>query len=282
MFCPADASWPVQFAKNETVASPKQITILLAEDHAIVRQGLCALLNADGHFKIVAEAKTGREAVEMTAALKPDVILMDIAMPVLNGLEATRQILAANPAAKVIVLSAHSDDEYIKRMCAAGVSGFLEKQTSAEILTKAISEVAGGGIFFSPSIAKRLHVNGPRLTARETEVLQLVAEGAANKQVAAALCISIKTVEKHRQHLMDKLKIHDTAGLTRYAIAEGVVESGVRPKLDFPTQRGTPAHPDQQHATGAGSRVRARGSRTARPHHPSALRNPLPMLGAGE
>jgi len=149
MFCPTDDSRPVQFLENETMASPKQITILLAEDHAIVRQGLCALLNADGHFQIVAEAKTGREAVEMAAALKPDVILMDIAMPVLNGLESTRQILAATPAARIIVLSAHSDDEYIKRMCAAGVSGFLEKQTSAEILTKAIREVAGGGVFFS-------------------------------------------------------------------------------------------------------------------------------------
>ncbi|MFA6289221.1 MAG: response regulator transcription factor [Opitutaceae bacterium] len=227
------------------MASPKPITILLAEDHAIVRQGLCALLNADGHFKIVAEARTGREAVEMTTALKPDVILMDIAMPVLNGLEATRQILTANPAARIIVLSAHSDDEYIKRMCAAGVCGFLEKQTSAEILTKAIREVAAGGIFFSPSIAKRLRdeqgkprgrdgtpkADATRLTAREAEVLQLVAEGSANKQIADTLGISIKTVEKHRQHLMDKLKIHDTAGLTRYAIAEGVVESGVRPKL---------------------------------------------------
>jgi len=228
------------------MASLKKITVLMAEDHAIVRQGLCALLNADGHFLMVGEAKTGREAVDMAKALKPDVILMDIAMPVLNGLEATRQILTANPAAKVIVLSAHSDDEYIQRLCAAGVSGFLEKQTSAEILTKAIRDVAAGGIFFSPSIAKRLRdeqskprgrdgtpkVNGTRLTAREAEVLQLVAEGSANKQIADTLGISIKTVEKHRQHLMDKLKIHDTAGLTRYAIAEGVVESGVRPKLD--------------------------------------------------
>ncbi len=223
----------------------KPITVLMAEDHAVVRQGLCALLNADGHFRIIGEARTGREAVEMTQALKPDVILMDIAMPELNGLEATRQILTANPAAKVIVLSAHSDDEYIKRMCTVGVSGFLEKQTSAEILAKAIREVAGGGIFFSPSIAKRLRdeqgkllsrdglpkANRARLTTRESEVLQLVAEGSANKQVAASLGISIKTVEKHRQHLMDKLGIHDTAGLTRYAIAEGVVESSVRLNL---------------------------------------------------
>jgi len=220
---------------------PKPITVLLAEDHAIVRQGLCALLDQDGHFKMVGEARTGREAVEMTRALRPDVILMDIAMPVLNGLEATRQILAANPAAKVVILSAHSDDEYIERMIDVGVVGFLEKQTSAEILTKAIRVVAGGATFFSPSIARRLNTgarprdrdgllkpNGARLTSRESEVLQLVAEGSANKQVAAELSISIKTVEKHRQHLMDKLNIHDTAGLTRYAIAAGVIESSVQ------------------------------------------------------
>jgi DNA-binding NarL/FixJ family response regulator len=219
----------------------KQITVLLAEDHAIVRQGLCALLKADGNINIVGQARTGREAVEMAVSLKPHVILMDIAMPVLNGLEATRQILAANPAARVVILSAHSDDAYIDRTRAAGVAGFLEKQTSAEILTKAILEVASGKTFFSPSIAKRLSTegkprdrdgavkgNGSRLTSRESEVLQLVAEGSANKQVAVELGISIKTVEKHRQHLMDKLNIHDTASLTRYAIASGVIESSVQ------------------------------------------------------
>ena len=220
----------------------KLTTVLLAEDHAIVRQGLCALLKADGHFTLAGEAKNGREAVEMALKLRPDVILMDIAMPILNGLEATRQILAANPAAKVIALSAHSDDEYVDRMIAVGAVGFLEKQTSADILTKSIHEVAKGLTFFSQAITKRLNekknkprdrdgllkANGSRLTSRETEVLQLVAEGSANKQVASALGISIKTVEKHRQHLMDKLNIHDTAGLTRYAIANGVIESNAR------------------------------------------------------
>jgi DNA-binding NarL/FixJ family response regulator len=220
----------------------KQITIVLAEDHAIVRQGLCALLNTDESFQVIGEARTGREAVEMARTLKPDVILMDIAMPILNGLEATRQILTINPAAKVLILSAHSDEAYIEHMTKAGVAGFLEKQTSAEILNKAIREVAKGNTFFSPAIAKRMREdqNGPRdrdgllkanrsrLTARESEVLQLVAEGSANKQVAAELGISIKTVEKHRQHLMDKLNIHDTASLTRYAIAAGVIESSVQ------------------------------------------------------
>jgi len=220
----------------------KLITVLLAEDHAIVRQGLSALLNAAGQFKIVGQARDGREAVELAAALKPHVILMDIAMPVLNGLEATRQILAANPSAKVLILSAHSDDEYLERMNEAGAAGFLEKQTSAEILAQAICEVAKGNTFYSPAIAKRLptamgkprgrdglpKAHSTRLTPREAEVLQLVAEGSANKQVASALGISIKTVEKHRQHLMDKLNIHDTAGLTRYAISAGVIESSVR------------------------------------------------------
>jgi DNA-binding NarL/FixJ family response regulator len=220
----------------------KQITVLLADDHAIVRQGLCALLNSDGNFLMVGQARTGREAVEMAKTLRPDVILMDIAMPVLNGLEATRQILQANPAAKVVILSAHSDDEYVQRTRSAGVVGFLEKQTSAEILTKALREVNKGNTFFSPSISTRMidnpntardrsgqvKVNGNRLTSRESEVLQLVAEGSANKQVAAQLGISIKTVEKHRQNLMDKLNIHDLATLTRYAISTGVIESSVQ------------------------------------------------------
>ena len=227
------------------MSSPKKITVMLAEDHDVVRQGLCALLNTDGQFEIVGEARTGREAVDLARALSPEVILMDIAMPVLNGLEATRQILTANPQAKIIVLSAHSDDEYIERMRGNGVMGFLEKQTSAAILTTAIREVAKGTSYFSPSIAKRMKatlnqprdrnglvkVNNKRLTSREAEVLQLVAEGSANKQVAAALGISIKTVEKHRQHLMDKLNIHETAGLTRYAIDTGVIERRV--KLDI-------------------------------------------------
>jgi DNA-binding NarL/FixJ family response regulator len=220
----------------------KKITVLLAEDHAVVRQGLRTLLETEGHFEVIGQAQTGREAVALAASLAPDVILMDIAMPVLNGLAATRQILAANRAAKVLILSAHSDDEYIERMTEVGAVGFLEKQTSAEILTKAIREVAGGKSFFSPAIAKRMAAGqkrtldrdglakapGVRLTSRETEVLQLVAEGQANKQIAGMLGISIKTVEKHRQQVMDKLNIHETAGLTRYAIAQGIIESSVQ------------------------------------------------------
>lgn len=221
--------------------SKPRITILLAEDHLIVRQGLCALLKLEGNFEIVGEAKNGREAVVLAKSLEADVIVMDIAMPLLNGLEATRQILAANPLAKVLVLSAYSDDEYIERLTTAGALGFLEKQTSAQVLAKAVRELAQGNRFYSPSIAKRLRdaagrpreraglilAKGKPLTRREREVLQLVAEGASNKQMAAGLKISIKTVEKHRQHLMNKLNIHDTATLTRHAIGAGVIERNV-------------------------------------------------------
>lgn len=213
---------------------PLLITVLLAEDHVIVRQGLSALLRADGRFEVVGEAHNGREAVEKTRTLRPDVILMDFAMPVLNGLDATLQILKANPKAKVIILSAHSEDPYIERMREVGVMGFLEKQTSAEVLAVAICEVMKGKPYFSAAIVRRLinrpldrngqpKVNAKRLTAREAEVLQLVAEGQANKQIAGTLHISIKTVEKHRQHLMNKLNIHDTAGLTRHALSTGVI-----------------------------------------------------------
>jgi len=220
----------------------KLIKTILADDHTIVREGLRALLLADKGIEVVGEAHNGREAVEMAAALHPDVVVMDIAMPLLNGLEATRQILEASPAVKVLILSAHSDDAYIDRVISIGAVGFLIKQTSAQILAKAIHEVMSGKAFYSPQVSKRLrdHYHRPErdgalvvkkatgLTSRELEVIQLVAEGQANKQVAAGLNISIKTVEKHRQHLMDKLNIHDTAGLTRYAIAQGIIESSVQ------------------------------------------------------
>jgi DNA-binding NarL/FixJ family response regulator len=220
----------------------KLIKTLLADDHTIVREGLRALLLADSRIQVIGEAHNGREAVDLAVALRPDVVVMDIAMPLLNGLEATRQILSALPKTKVLVLSAHSDDAYIDRVIAVGAVGFLIKQTSAQILAQAIHEVMAGSSFYSPQISRRLrdHYQKPDrvgglmikratgLTSRELEVIQLVAEGQANKQVAAGLNISIKTVEKHRQHLMDKLNIHDTAGLTRYAIAQGIIESSVQ------------------------------------------------------
>ena len=222
--------------------SAKPISILLADDHAMVREGLRALLTAAGNFQIVGEASNGREAVDLVRTLRPAVVLLDIAMPLLNGLEATRQILATNPAVRVIILSGLSDDDHIESLGAAGAAGFIEKHSSASVVSQAIRDVAAGKTFFSPAIVRRLgpnlaklrqrdgsfRPNHRRLTPREAEVLQLVAEGLANKQIAVELGISMKTVEKHRQQLMNKLDIHDTAGLTRHAIATGVIESRVR------------------------------------------------------
>jgi DNA-binding NarL/FixJ family response regulator len=218
----------------------KPITVLLAEDHMVVRQGLRKLLESENDLEVVGEAETGRQAVEMTRKLRPAVVVMDIAMPLLNGLEATRQILNKVPGTKVLILSAHSDDAYVEKALEFGAKGFLLKQTSAHVLSRAIREVQTGHVFFTPSIAKRFGDGKPlpassalkqkvaQLSPREVEALQLIAEGKANKQIAAELGISIKTVEKHRQRLMQKLGIHDTAGLTRYAIAAGVIESSLQ------------------------------------------------------
>jgi DNA-binding NarL/FixJ family response regulator len=220
----------------------KQISVLLAEDHTIVRQGLRLLVEADGGIKIVGEAKTGREAVQMSRDLRPDVIVMDIAMPLLNGIEATRQILKAFPSMKILILSAHSDLEYIEQVVKAGALGYLVKQSSGDVLAKAIHELHQGKMFFTESIVKRLNAefqkssdgvglsrkSGHKLTSREVELLQLIAEGHLNKQIATELHISIKTVEKHRQHLMEKLNIHEIAGLTRFAIAAGIIENSVQ------------------------------------------------------
>jgi DNA-binding NarL/FixJ family response regulator len=221
----------------------KAITVLLAEDHTIVREGLGILMGLDKGLEVIAEAENGRQAVDLTRKLRPDVVLMDIAMPLLNGLEATRQILRSVPTTKVLILSAHSDDAYVKQALAYGAAGFLVKQTASNSLSKAIREVQRGMSFFSPSINRRLalhqkkaHESGalqpnPKatlLSPREMEVLQLIAEGKTNKETAWELSISVKTVEKHRHSLMEKLNIHETAGLTRHAIETGIIESSVQ------------------------------------------------------
>jgi DNA-binding NarL/FixJ family response regulator len=217
----------------------QKIKVLLADDHVVVRQGLRALLAAEQDIEIVGEADNGRQAVQLVKKTLPDVAIIDIAMPVLNGLEATRQIIRTVPSTKVLILSSYSDDEYVSQLTEAGAAGYLVKQTAANDLLKAIREASKGNAFFSPSIAKRLRdqcreafVSGQPvrkrsdyLTTREAEVLQLIAEGRANKQIAAELSISIKTVEKHRQQVMNKLGIHDVAGLTRHAIAKGIIEN---------------------------------------------------------
>src|SRR3984957_1218510 len=220
----------------------KKITILLAEDHTIVREGFRKMLEFEQDLQVIGEAQDGRQAVTQAKKLRPDVVLMDIAMPLLNGLEATRQVLKAVPGTKVVILSAHSDDAYVSNATESGAVGFLLKQTSAHDVCRAIKEVQKGKTFFSPSIARhfdRLHPQAPgrtgainqklaKLTSREVEVLQLIAEGKANKETAAELGIGMKTVEKHREHLMQKLDIHDTAGLTRYAISTGIIENSVQ------------------------------------------------------
>ncbi len=220
----------------------KRITVLLAEDHMVVREGFRKMLEMEADLEVVGEAHDGRQAVTLAKKLCPAVVLMDIAMPLLNGLEATRQVLKAVPATKVLILSAHSDDAYVQNSTESGAAGFLLKQTSAHDVCRAIREVHKGKTFFSPSISRRRERLDPQaadrtgrrnqktaqLTSREMEVLQLIAEGKPNKQVAGDLGISIKTVEKHRQSLMQKLKIHDIAGLTRYAIEAGIIESSVQ------------------------------------------------------
>ena len=215
----------------------KKIGVLLADDHAVVRQGLRALLEAEGDIVVVGEAENGRHAVAETKKCLPDVVVMDVVMPGMNGVEATRQIVRNVPSARVLVLTSYGDEDYVAQLLQAGASGYLVKQTAAADLLKAIRQVHGGNAFFSPAIARRLRQEdreaplssrpvgkAVHLTSREAEVLQLVAEGFANKQIAAELDISIKTVEKHRQQAMNKLNIHDIAGLTRYAIAKGLVE----------------------------------------------------------
>lgn len=222
----------------------KRITVLLAEDHRLVRQGFRSLLEHECDIEVVGEAETGRQAVQLTGKLRPAVVVMDIAMPLLNGLEATRQIRKDFPDTKVLILSAHSDDAYVEQVSELGAAGFLLKQASSQILATAIREVQKGKSFFSSSVSKRITDRsrqladrggskkiGNRLSSREVEVLQLIAEGKPNKQVAAELGVSFKTVDKHRQHLMSKLDIHDVAGLTRYAIAEGIVENSIRLKI---------------------------------------------------
>jgi DNA-binding NarL/FixJ family response regulator len=219
-----------------------RISVLLAEDHQVVREGFRALLEMEPDIEVVGEAATGRQAVQLTEKLHPAVVVMDIAMPLLNGLEATRQIRKSFPETHVLILSAHSDEAYVEQVVALGAAGFLLKQSSSQVLATAIREVQKGKTYFSRPVSKRAQDRSQglagrggsakkdrnRLSSREIEVLQLIAEGKPNKQVAVELGVSFKTVDKHRQHLMAKLNIHDVAGLTRYAIRAGIIESDVQ------------------------------------------------------
>jgi DNA-binding NarL/FixJ family response regulator len=216
----------------------KKIAVLLVDDHAVVREGLRALLAVEADIEVIGEADNGRQAVVFARKTPPDVVVMDVAMPHLNGMEATRQILKQVPNAKVLVLTSYADDDCVAQLLQAGASGYLMKQSAAGDLSRAIREVRRGNRFFSAPIAKRLRdqeqaafgyghegKKGTELTEREAEVLQLVAEGFSNREAAEELGISIKTIEKHRQQVMNKLNIHESAGLTRYAISRGMVRA---------------------------------------------------------
>lgn len=213
-----------------------RISVLIADDHGVLRTGLRVLLEAQRDMVVVEDAPDGRTAVAMTKALHPDVVVIDVAMPLLNGLEATRQILDAAPATRV--LSATEDGECVRSVLAMGACGYVIKRNSFVTLTTAIRAISNGGRFVDPLVEPLLNGasgagRGPgepciadagRLTSRQTEVLQLIAEGKCNKESACELGVSIKTIEKHRQNLMMRLDIHDVAGLTRYAIAARVVD----------------------------------------------------------
>ena len=209
--------------------------ILLADDHKITRQGLRSLLEKQPDMKVVAEAEDGREAVRLARELHPDVVIMDVSMPDLNGMAATRQILGKSKKVKIIALSMHSDTLFISEMLKSGASGYLLKDCAFEELREAIRTVIAGNIYLSPAISDvvvddylhRLSKTGPSdsgevLTDREREVLQLMAEGKSTKQIARELYISVKTVETHRRQIMNKLNIHTVAELTKYAIRKGL------------------------------------------------------------
>jgi two-component system response regulator NreC len=213
-----------------------EIRVLLAEDHTIVRKGLRSLLDAEATITVVGEAENGRQAIDQVESLLPDVVVMDIAMPGLNGLEATRQIRKRFPEVQVLILTVHTDQEYVLQILRAGASGYLVKQAAPTDLVQAIQAAHRGGIFLSPSISRKVieeYVQQAStsaeldsyetLTDREREVLQLIAEGSSTRQIAELLHISVKTVETHRAHLMDKLELRSTAELTQYAIRKGVI-----------------------------------------------------------
>jgi len=213
--------------------SAKKIKILVADDHPVVRKGLQSCLAKQDRLKIVGEASDGDEALKKTRDLSPDVVLMDISMPGMNGLAVTEVLRKESPAVKVLVLSVHNNRDYIFRIIQAGAHGFISKEAPPDELLRAIESVYAGEPFFSPEIAKaalnQLVTSGGKkdpfaqLTSREREVLVLIAEGQSNKQIANKLGIGVRTIETHRERIMRRLDIHSVAGLTKFAIANGMI-----------------------------------------------------------
>jgi two-component system response regulator NreC len=209
--------------------------ILIADDHKLMREGLRTLIEKQKGLEVIAEADNGREAVKLVRDLEPEIVIMDIAMPVLNGIEATRQIVSELEKTKVIVLSMHADKRFIIKALKMGASAYLLKDSAFKDLVQAINEVVKDKIFLSPRITDIViddYINSKsnedtsdlyKLSGREREVLQLIAEGKTTKEISSRLYISIKTVETHRKKIMDKLDIHNIADLTKYAIREGMV-----------------------------------------------------------
>ena len=208
------------------------IRILLADDHALVRQGFRMILSAQPDMEIVGEAGDGREAVTLAEKLKPDVVLMDVTMPDLNGIEATRRVAASVPRARVLALSMHKDAVYVREILRAGARGYLLKDSVDSDLLAAVRAVAKGEGYLSPSVSDavltdyRRHVSDPLdlLTSREREVLQMIAEGKTNKEIASSLNLSVYTVEAHRGRLMEKLNLHSTGELVRFALRNGLID----------------------------------------------------------
>ncbi len=211
--------------------------ILLADDHGIVRQGLRAVLAREPSLEVIGESSDGREAVRLAEALQPNIVIMDISMPQLNGLEAAKQIVKASPRTHIIILSMHSDETYLIRALQAGVKGYLLKESAEEDLIRAVRMVAQGKTFFSPAVTNALLADYMRdmqqrnlrdsydlLTERERELLQLLAEGKSNKEAATVLDVSTNTVETHRTNLMQKLGLHNTAEIVLYAVRKKIIQ----------------------------------------------------------
>jgi DNA-binding NarL/FixJ family response regulator len=211
--------------------------VLLVDDHTVVRQGLRRILETDDEIEIVGETGDGRTAVEIVQRLQPHVVVMDIALPEMNGIEATRQIIKRNEGTKVLILTMHSDDVCVRQSLKAGARGYLLKDSEDLDLLRAVKAIGRGGSFFSPSVSKvllegylgdtsgeELEDNLARLTDREREVLQLIAEGKTNKEIATLLSVSVNTVETHRKHVMEKLDLHNTAEIVRFAVRKRIVQ----------------------------------------------------------